>query len=150
MRLIINGQEHDVILPLPKKDISAIHQTEASCKFTILELLNQLNLNPAHIAVEKNGRIIDKNDYKSEPVHQGDSLELIRFMGGGCLKPKLPKFHIYPVITEQFCSNGSAVKTLKDCLYSGIKIVQLRIKNENNQTGNTHLPQYFELGQDHR
>jgi len=37
-----------------------------------------------------------------------------------------PDFHIYPVITEQFCKNSSAIQTLKECLAAGIKIVQLR------------------------
>lgn len=37
-------------------------------------------------------------------------------------------FDIYPVITEKFCRNGSAVETLKQVLGGGAKIVQLREK----------------------
>ncbi|MFC1478081.1 thiamine phosphate synthase [Candidatus Margulisiibacteriota bacterium] len=40
----------------------------------------------------------------------------------------LPDFNIYPVITERFCRNGSAVKTLQELIKGGIKIVQLREK----------------------
>jgi thiamine-phosphate pyrophosphorylase len=37
-------------------------------------------------------------------------------------------FNIYPVITEKFCKNKSAVDTLRILVDSGIKIVQLREK----------------------
>lgn len=39
---------------------------------------------------------------------------------------RFPDFSLYPVITEQFCRNGSAVQTLQECLSAGIQIVQLR------------------------
>ncbi|MFA5927795.1 MAG: thiamine phosphate synthase, partial [Candidatus Margulisiibacteriota bacterium] len=41
----------------------------------------------------------------------------------------LPAFNIYPVITERFCRNGSAVLTLKELAKAGARIVQLREKD---------------------
>jgi thiamine-phosphate pyrophosphorylase len=41
---------------------------------------------------------------------------------------KLPE-GIYPVITEKFCLNGSSIKTLKQVLKGGAKIVQMREKD---------------------
>lgn len=38
-------------------------------------------------------------------------------------------FDIYPVITERFCRNGSAVETLKQVLSGDAKVVQLREKD---------------------
>ncbi len=38
-------------------------------------------------------------------------------------------FNIYPVITSEFCKNGSSVETLKILAKTGIKIVQLREKD---------------------
>ncbi|MFH1429811.1 MAG: thiamine phosphate synthase [Candidatus Margulisiibacteriota bacterium] len=40
----------------------------------------------------------------------------------------LPDFNIYPVISQNFCRNGSAVQTLYELIEGGIKIVQLREK----------------------
>lgn len=45
-------------------------------------------------------------------------------------RTKIPEFDIYPVITERFCRNGSSVKTLKEVIKGGVKIVQLREKEK--------------------
>jgi thiamine biosynthesis protein ThiS len=41
--------------------------------------------NPAVVAIEKNGAIVDKNAtaFGSEPLHDDDVLEIVHFMGGG-------------------------------------------------------------------
>jgi thiamine-phosphate pyrophosphorylase len=38
-------------------------------------------------------------------------------------------YGVYPVITEKFCLNGSSIKTLREVLKGGAKIVQLREKD---------------------
>ena len=38
-------------------------------------------------------------------------------------------YGVYPVITEKFCLNGSGIKTLREVLKGGAKIVQLREKD---------------------
>lgn len=45
------------------------------------------------------------------------------------MKKKFPDFDIYPVITEEFCTFGSSVETLKRILDCGVKVVQLREKD---------------------
>ena len=35
------------------------------------------------IIVEQNGTILDKASYEESPVEDGDTLELIQFVGGG-------------------------------------------------------------------
>ena len=34
-------------------------------------------------AIEKNFKIINKEDYSTEMLHEGDSLEIVGFVGGG-------------------------------------------------------------------
>jgi|ERR1035437_343209 thiamine-phosphate pyrophosphorylase len=38
-------------------------------------------------------------------------------------------YGVYPVITEKFCLNGSGIKTLREVLKGGAKIVQMREKD---------------------
>lgn len=45
-------------------------------------------------------------------------------------------FHLYPVITEKFCKNGSSINTLKKVLASNIRIVQLREKEYSKKKDN--------------
>lgn len=49
----------------------------------VSELLEFFKIQADKVAVEKNGNIIDCNNYTSESVTEGDGFELIRFMGGG-------------------------------------------------------------------
>ncbi|MCX8124076.1 MAG: sulfur carrier protein ThiS [Spirochaetes bacterium] len=52
-------------------------------KNTLKELLDLYRFNPSKIMVEKNGRIVDKENYATEQLHDGDVLEIARFVGGG-------------------------------------------------------------------
>ena len=52
-------------------------------KKTVKELLDLYRFNPSKIMVEKNGRIIDKENYATETLNDGDVLEIARFVGGG-------------------------------------------------------------------
>lgn len=36
------------------------------------------------IAVEWNGRIVPKEEYETGVLHEGDVIEIVTFMGGGC------------------------------------------------------------------
>ncbi len=47
------------------------------------ELLRFFGIDPARVAVERNGEIVSRNALESRPVEAGDSLEIIRFVGGG-------------------------------------------------------------------
>ena len=50
---------------------------------TVLALLNEMDINPAGVAVEVNLSIIKKKDYESFRLKEGDSIEIVNFVGGG-------------------------------------------------------------------
>lgn len=50
---------------------------------TLMEYLSQTNYNTARIAVEKNGEIVPKSQYSSTLLEEGDSIEIVSFVGGG-------------------------------------------------------------------
>ena len=50
---------------------------------TVLDLLEALGIRPATVAVERNLRIVLKEEMAKEMIHDGDTLEIIRMMGGG-------------------------------------------------------------------
>ena len=52
-------------------------------KTTLKKLLDLYRFNPSKIMVEKNGRIVDKENYATETLQDGDVLEIARFVGGG-------------------------------------------------------------------
>ena len=47
------------------------------------DLLHFLGINPKSVAVERNLRILARNEIEAEPVEPGDSFEIIRLVGGG-------------------------------------------------------------------
>lgn len=47
------------------------------------ELLNSLGLLPGSIIVELNGEVLPRDSYERRSVENGDSVELIRLIGGG-------------------------------------------------------------------
>ncbi len=52
---------------------------------TVLGLLEQVVSVPEGVAVELNLEIIDRKEFSSTVLREGDSLEIIRFVGGGSL-----------------------------------------------------------------
>ena len=50
---------------------------------TISEYLSTTNYDPKRIAVERNGDIIFKSLYDVTVIDDGDSLEIVSFVGGG-------------------------------------------------------------------
>ena len=65
MQLIINGE-----------------QKESSAK-TVLDLIQELQLNPQKIVTELNTQIIAREDYEKTGLHPNDVLEFVQFVGGG-------------------------------------------------------------------
>ena len=62
----INGQDREVPIGL-----------------TVHGLLEWLELNPALVVVEANREILERDSYSSTDVSEGDTLELVHFVGGG-------------------------------------------------------------------
>ena len=50
---------------------------------TVLTLLAELDLQPGMVVVELNREILERERYADTEVHDGDSLELVHFVGGG-------------------------------------------------------------------
>ena len=50
---------------------------------TVTEYLSTTNYDPQRIAVERNGDIVFKSQYDVTVVDDGDSLEIVSFVGGG-------------------------------------------------------------------
>ncbi len=50
---------------------------------TVRDLLLSLDLRPELIVVERNRTILKREEYPSVTVEDGDTLELVHFVGGG-------------------------------------------------------------------
>jgi sulfur carrier protein len=66
MKLTINGNE-----------------AEYNDSLTVSELLEVLDIEPARVAVEVNINIIKKANYQEHVLNDGDSVEIVNFVGGG-------------------------------------------------------------------
>ncbi len=66
MTLTINGERHTFEGPL-----------------TVASLLVKLGLDPQKLAVEHNLEIVRRSAYDQTEVKDGDTLELVQFVGGG-------------------------------------------------------------------
>ena len=49
----------------------------------LLTYLDQLGVNQRAVAVEHNGVIIERADYASTTLRDGDTVEIVRMVGGG-------------------------------------------------------------------
>ena len=50
---------------------------------SIAQLVEDIGLNPAKVAVERNLEIVPKSLHGATPVAEGDRIELVQFVGGG-------------------------------------------------------------------
>lgn len=50
---------------------------------TVLEYLNESGYDIKRVAVERNGDILPKSRYESMVLQDGDSIEVVSFVGGG-------------------------------------------------------------------
>lgn len=66
MTLQINGE---------KKDFSGLH--------TLADLVAHLGMKGDRVAIELNLDIVPRDRWDSTPVHDGDRLEIVHFVGGG-------------------------------------------------------------------
>lgn len=66
MRIICNGEEQEV-----------------RAGITLIELLQELALNPDTVVAECNGTVVRREEYDNLVLPADGRLELIRFVGGG-------------------------------------------------------------------
>jgi sulfur carrier protein len=57
--------------------------SEAQDNITVTELLSTLRIEPARVAVEVNLSIVKKCNFSSHVLKDGDSVEIVNFVGGG-------------------------------------------------------------------
>ncbi len=62
----INGKQVDLVRPTP-----------------LLDYLERLGVDPRAVAVEYNGAIMERSGYASVILTDGDTLEIVRMVGGG-------------------------------------------------------------------
>ncbi|MBJ7602632.1 MAG: sulfur carrier protein ThiS [Candidatus Dormibacteraeota bacterium] len=67
MNLRVNGK--DVELPGP---------------ISLLDYITGLGVDPRAVAVELNGEIVARESYTELTLSEGDRLEIVRMVGGGC------------------------------------------------------------------
>ena len=69
IKILVNGKEE-----------------ELEGEIDVSELLKKKNIRPEVVTVELNEKIIDRKDYQSTLLKEGDALEFVFFMGGGVLR----------------------------------------------------------------
>ena len=75
MRLVINGEDRDLDVPVP----------------TLAALLEHLGMKTDRVAVELNREIVARDRWSDTPLGEGDRLEIVHFVGGGCgTRPRFP------------------------------------------------------------
>ena len=58
-------------------------ETRRTSAATVADLVRELELDPAKVAVERNGTIAPRSELESHQLAEGDTLELVHFVGGG-------------------------------------------------------------------
>jgi thiamine biosynthesis protein ThiS len=58
-------------------------RVELPAPTALLDYLDQLGVSPKAIAVEHNGVIIERGRYASITLREGDTVEIVRMVGGG-------------------------------------------------------------------
>ena len=67
MKIRLNGEEKDI---------------EADA--TLPALIESLSLAPERIAVELNGEVVRRAEWPRVTLNEGDRVEVVHFVGGGC------------------------------------------------------------------
>ena len=66
MRVYVNGEPRELNQPL-----------------TLAELVAELDLPPARIAIELNRAVVRRNDWSATMLNDEDRIEIVHFVGGG-------------------------------------------------------------------
>ena len=57
--------------------------TQVSSAETLGLLVAQLGMKPDRVAIELNREIVPREQWQQTPLHDGDRLEIVHFVGGG-------------------------------------------------------------------
>jgi sulfur carrier protein len=58
-------------------------ETQISSAETLGALVAQLGMKPDRVAIELNREIVPREHWAQTPLHEGDRLEVVHFVGGG-------------------------------------------------------------------
>ena len=50
---------------------------------SVLDFLERLDINPAQVAVALNGDVVRRDRWPHTTIHEGDTVEVVRAVGGG-------------------------------------------------------------------
>ena len=56
---------------------------EGQMPATLMELLNHMQIHHATVVAEINGEVIERKKFTQTPLFEGQTIELVRFVGGG-------------------------------------------------------------------
>jgi len=56
---------------------------EVNDGLTLTALLESLQIRPGRVVVERNRDIVPREDYSATSIMEGDTLEIVHFVGGG-------------------------------------------------------------------
>jgi len=56
---------------------------EVDSPLSVADLLARLEIDPRRVAVEHNRRILKRDRFTAERVGEGDTVEIVNFVGGG-------------------------------------------------------------------
>lgn len=65
--LVVNGKQVELEAPIP-----------------LVLYLEKLGVNPRAVAVEHNGEIVQRAKFAAVVLEEGDRVEIVRMVGGGC------------------------------------------------------------------
>lgn len=71
MQIIVNGESQERYHPL-----------------TVTSLLESLDLRSERVAVEVNLKILDRSEFETWNLEEGDKIEILSFIGGGSPQPR--------------------------------------------------------------
>jgi sulfur carrier protein len=57
--------------------------TQTEWPASVAQLLEHLQIDQATVVAEIDGQIVQRKDFAQTPIAEGQSIELIRFVGGG-------------------------------------------------------------------
>jgi sulfur carrier protein len=72
MNLHINGEERAFADPAPP------------ARTTLAGLIETMGMKPDRVAIELNRDIVPRDRWPETPLKDGDRLEIVHFVGGGC------------------------------------------------------------------
>jgi len=80
VRITLNGEPYELDQPL-----------------SVQELLERLQIDPRRVAVEHNLVILKRHAFVTTLVGDGDTVEIVNFVGGGCHEPQRRRvFWVFP------------------------------------------------------